>query len=125
MGEGLFLLTLALFFTHELDAIARHEWRMFPLIRRLDDRRGFVVFLLAHVPIFALILLFGFDQGAAGAAARIIVAAFAIIHIGLHMMFARHPANEFDNALSQALIWGTGLVGALYLAAVLLAETAP
>jgi len=124
MGEGLFILTLALFFTHELDAIARHEWRMFPLIRRLDDTSGYVVFLLAHVPIFALILWFGFDAGAIGAAARIIVAAFAIIHVGLHMMFARHPANEFNNALSQALIWGTGIAGALYLAAVLLTDAA-
>lgn len=124
MGEGLFILTLALFFTHELDAIARHEWRMFPLIRRLDDTSGYVVFLLSHVPIFALILWFGFDQGAVGAVARIILAAFAIIHVGLHMMFARHPANEFDNTLSQVLIWGTGIASALYLAGLLLAEAA-
>ena len=67
---------------------------------------------------------FGFDQGAVGAVARIILAAFAIIHVGLHMMFARHPANEFDNTLSQVLIWGTGIASALYLAGLLLAEAA-
>jgi FlaA1/EpsC-like NDP-sugar epimerase len=122
MGEGLFVLTLALFFTHELDAIARHEWRMFPVMSRLDDRQGFVVFLLAHVPIFALILWFSFAPTAVGAAVRIIVAAFAIIHIGLHRIYRRHPANEFNNAVSQALIWGTGIAGALYLATAALAK---
>ena len=115
MDEVLFILTLALLFTHELDAIARHEWRMFPFIRRLDDAKGFAVFTLAHVPIFALILWLGFGAGGASAIARNVVSAFAVVHVGLHVWFARHPANEFNNALSQTLIWGAGTAGALYL----------
>lgn len=121
MAEAIFILTLALFFTHELDAIARHEWRMFPLICRLDDARGFAVFTLAHVPIFMLILWFGFAPGGASAIARAVVAGFAIVHVGLHVWFARHPANEFNNALSQTLIWGAGAAGALYFAALVVA----
>ena len=121
MSEGLFIVTLALFFTHELDAVARHEWRMFPVLGGLDDRQGFAVFLLAHVPIFAAILWFCFSPTSVGAAVRVAVAAFAIVHVGLHVYFARHPANEFDNPLSQALIWGTGIAGALYLVAVFFA----
>lgn len=114
MAEGIYILTLALFITHEMDAIARHEWRMFPLVRRLDDARGCAIFTLAHVPLLALILWLGFDVATA-ATTRIVVAAFAIVHVGLHMWFARHPANEFDNPLSQTLIWGAGIAGAFYL----------
>ncbi|VAX19595.1 hypothetical protein MNBD_NITROSPINAE01-198 [hydrothermal vent metagenome] len=37
MPDSIFLVGFALLLTHELDAIGRHEWRIFPLVRRLED----------------------------------------------------------------------------------------
>jgi len=44
------------------------------------------------------------------------VGAFSIAHIGLHKLFAHHPANEFNNPFSQILIGGWGATGLLLLA---------
>ena len=55
MAEIVSTLCVSLFVLHELDAVHRHEWRVFPLIRRLPDEVGFTVFVTLHLPIFLLI----------------------------------------------------------------------
>lgn len=52
----IFYIGIALLLTHELDAIARNEWRMFPFICRLKDDIGYKVFIILHIPLFVLIL---------------------------------------------------------------------
>lgn len=121
MAETLYYLALGLFFTHELDAIKRHEWRMFPGTSRLDDRAGYITFALAHVPVFALILWLGDGQFLYSQQVRMGFSAFLMVHVGLHIAYEKHPANEFNNVFSQAVIWSAGGVGALYLALRLLA----
>jgi hypothetical protein len=113
MLDVIYWAMLAAFFTHELDATKRHEWRVLPLTSFLPDRVGEQVFIWAHVPLFWLILwLDGRTDGI-----RFALAAFAIIHVWLHWIFRRHPANELNNASSWALIILTGILGALYLGA--------
>ena len=111
MPDILYWALLGAFFTHELDAVKRHEWRVLPLLRALPDAVGEQVFIWAHVPLFAAILMTGTDD-----AVRLGVAAFAVLHIGLHWLFRRHPAYEFNNASSWALILLTGALGAGYVA---------
>lgn len=101
------------FFTHELDAVKRHEWRVLPLLRALPERLGEQVFIWLHVPLFAL-LLWGGD-GDLESATRVGLAGFSIVHVGLHFIFRRHPAYEFNNPSSWGLILLTGLLGAIYL----------
>ncbi|MCA3452164.1 MAG: hypothetical protein LW715_09015 [Rhodobacter sp.] len=105
------------FFTHELDAVKRHEWRVLPLIRALPDRIGEQLFIWGHVPLFAL-LMWGGD-GTATSATRIGLSGFAILHLGLHILFHRHPRYEFNTASSWGLIILTALLGAAYLLVVM------
>ncbi|XWN33915.1 MAG: DUF6713 family protein [Devosia sp.] len=117
MIDLLYYAMVGAFFTHELDAMKRHEWRILPLTSFLPDRIGEQVFIWLHVPLFAL-LLWGGD-GDPTSATRIGLSAFAILHVGLHVAFRRHPANEFDNTSSWSLIILTGVLGAAYLVAML------
>jgi len=113
MQDFLYYATVGALFTHELDAVKRHEWRVLPLIRSLPERIGEQVFMWIHAPLFAL-LLWGGD-GESASVTRVWLAAFAIAHIGLHFLFRRHPAYEFNNSSSWGLILLTGLLGAIYL----------
>ena len=113
MHDLIYYTLVGAFFTHELDAVKRHEWRVLPVLRLLPERTGEQVFIWAHVPLFAL-LLWGGD-GDPASVTRVGLAVFAIVHVGLHIIFRRHPAYEFNNASSWGLILLTGLLGTLYL----------
>ena len=111
-ADGLYSLTLAFLFSHEVDAAYRHEWRVLPLTSFLPDDLGREVFVWIYVPLFAAILIYGSRRPV-----RVWLAAFAMGHVLLHWMFRNHPAYEFNNPSSWLLILGAGLFGALYLAA--------
>ncbi len=117
----MFIATFGFMFTHELDAVRRHEWRIMPLINRLSDEAGFAVFVLSHIPLFGLLswLLFGAHNDLMSPS-RQVFSGFCVVHVLLHWLFRNHPANEFDNPFSQFLIWGCGMAGAIYLLLVLI-----
>lgn len=117
MLDILYFTMVAAFFTHELDAVRRHEWRVLPLTRFLPEPIGEQTFIWFHVPLFAL-LMWGAGEDQAGAT-RIGLSVFAIVHVGLHYVYRRHPDYEFNNPSSWGLILLTGLLGATYLALVL------
>ncbi|MEM8794296.1 MAG: DUF6713 family protein [Pseudomonadota bacterium] len=117
MIDLLYYAMVGAFFTHELDAVKRHEWRVLPIVRALPEKVSEQTFIWMHIPLFAL-LLWGGD-GEPESATRIGLSAFAIIHVGLHYIFRNHPAYEFNNVSSWALIILTGLLGAAYLVAVM------
>jgi uncharacterized protein DUF6713 len=109
---GFLYLALALIWTHELDAIDRHEWRVMPLLNALPDATAKRIFLWMHVPLMYLTILIAVaGPGSIGAG---ILTGFCVVHVGLHWLFRNHPANEFSGAGSQALILGAGGFGALY-----------
>jgi hypothetical protein len=54
--ETLFLLAFALMMTHELDAVARLEWRVLPVTSWMPDDVGFHVFVAAHVPLVLVLV---------------------------------------------------------------------
>ncbi|MEM7567348.1 MAG: DUF6713 family protein [Pseudomonadota bacterium] len=110
MVDWLYLAMLASFFTHELDAVKRHEWRVLPLTSFLPEAIGEQVFIWMHVPLFLAILTSGESEGF-----RLGLSVFAVIHVGLHWAFRNHPAYEFDNASSWGLIVLTGVLGGAYL----------
>ena len=56
--SAVFYIGLGLLFTHELDAMPNHEWRVLPVLSALSDSTGELVFVLAHVPIFAIVIAF-------------------------------------------------------------------
>lgn len=117
MKSTSFYLGLALLFTHEMDAMPNHEWRVLPLLRSLSESAGETAFIIAHVPIFALtIACVASLNTRTRELARDIACGFFIVHALLHALFAGHPAYEFSSLLSSVLIYGAAACGAVYFA---------
>lgn len=114
MGDHIFFwIGLAFLLTHEMDAIRAHEWRIFPLTAWLDEAAGYRVFTLAHVPPYAWLLAQIARPQGVSSGLRIGLDIFSIIHVALHLLFLRHPKNEFTGWFSWLLILGAGAAGAL------------
>lgn len=113
--DWLFWLGLALLFTHELDAIRCHEWRLFAVFLRVHDRvsdaTAYRVFTVLHVPLFFLFLWYTAQPSRVF---QIVVDLFLVVHLGLHLSLRSHPAYEFRGAFSHGIIAAGGLVGALH-----------
>jgi hypothetical protein len=115
MKIAVFYLGLALLFTHELDSMPNHEWRVMPILSSLSEPTGKAVFLLAHVPIFAIVVAYiaSLNQKVR-ARARAIFCGFLAVHTLLHFVFSTNPDYEFSSLISSTLIYGAGLCGVLY-----------
>ena len=112
MKERFFYLGIGLFFTHELDAMTNHEWRVLPLTSWLSDDMGRLVFVAAHVPLFAiLVALTASLNSVVRSRTRVWLSAFLI----LHALFVLHDKYEFDALMSNILIYGAAICGLLYL----------
>lgn len=119
MKSLVFYLGIALLFTHELDAMPNHEWRMLPLLNSLRDSTGRMIFLIGHVPIFAVVVAFIASMNLrTRTISRNIVCGFLIAHAVLHFMFSGHAAYEFSTLTSSALIYGAALSGVIYFLAI-------
>ena len=112
MAEFIYWAMVACFFTHELDAVRRHEWRMLPVVRQFSDKIAERIFVWFHAPLFLAILWFS-EEGAS-TPFTLGLSLFAVLHVGLHWIFRKHPDNEFQGFGSWALIVLTGFFGALY-----------
>jgi len=106
-----FLLGLALLLVHEMDAVRCREWRMIPGLSAPSDPWALRLFLLLHVPLLYTLL----GAVAAGPDATLVTALdlFCLVHLGLHLIFLRHPRNEFRDALSWTLIVGAAMSGGI------------
>jgi hypothetical protein len=109
-----FFINIAWMMVHELDAIDRHEWRIFqtfvPLYDRLDDVNAYRFFAVLHVPLLAWILWAAQFRGV-----QVGFDLFLLIHIGLHRLFRHHPQNALNNWFSQFLIIGVAPFALLHL----------
>ncbi len=107
---------LALLVTHELDAIYRREWRMFPFISRLDDRTGYRVFVLLHIPLLVLIFwLMSHPSGTVRLWFQVIMDIFFVVHSGLHYLMREHEHNEFSEGFSKLIVAFTATAGLIHL----------
>lgn len=110
-----FYLGLALLFTHELDSMPNHEWRVLPVLRSLSDSIGETVFIIAHIPIFALTIAYVASLNMrTRKLARDIACGFFVVHAVLHVLFSGHPDYEFALPLSSVLIFGAAICGIAY-----------
>ena len=115
MTIALYLLLLGFFFAHELDAVACREWRLLYFLRALPEATARAAFIALHVPLAAGLAWTAASTLPAADTARTGVAAFAIIHAGLHYRLRHAPAYEFHSPLSVFLIAGAAVSGAAYL----------
>ena len=93
-----------------MDAVRCREWRIFPGLSLLDDRRGFIAFIFAHVPIYFFIFITihsGNDISSFVAGFNV----FLIIHLLLHVLFLKHKKNEFRDWISWSIIIAAAFCG--------------
>ena len=111
-----FYAVLALLVAHELDAVERHEWRLFPVLRSLSDGLAGRVFVLLHVPLFLVLFRFATHPSPrVRRRVRLAIDAFAVAHAGLHRRFRGHTDYEFEGPTSRVLIHGAALAGLAHL----------
>ncbi|MEA5476364.1 DUF6713 family protein [Pseudanabaena galeata UHCC 0370] len=123
MKNLLFNLGLATLSTHELDAVTQSEWHLLYILNNLPEQIAADTFVVLHVPLFTIIFWLGFNENLKVKKwARIIFSLFLIIHVGLHKALENHPLYTFNSLISKCLIFGAGLIGLLYLIA-LIGET--
>ena len=61
------------------DAVGRGEWRLLPVLSGLDDKTGHDLFVLLHLPLFALLIACCWSSGQAVRRwSRLLVAAFLV-----------------------------------------------
>lgn len=114
--NALFWLNLSLLLVHEMDAIRRHEWRLFVFLRGLEDEKAHQIFTAVHIPLF--LLLFWFVTASSSRTVfffQIFIDLFLVVHKGLHFLFRNHPKNEFTNRFSKAIIDGMAVLGLIHL----------
>ena len=110
---GIFSLELALLFLHEMDAIRRREWKMFILLKDMEDEKAYRVFMFLHIPLYTVILALLFSGYY-----RIgfyITDVFLITHTLLHIGFRKHTANKLNNSMSKSIIFPAGILAAVHL----------
>jgi hypothetical protein len=99
LQDNTFALTFGLLAAHELDAVRCFEWRVLPITSFLPDNIGMC-----------------WSQNlTVRAKSRTLFAGFCCVHVGLHWLFRNDPNYAFEGWLSNGLIGGAGLAGALFL----------
>lgn len=115
MTSASFYLGLALLFTHEMDSMPNHEWRVLPLLRSLSDSAGETIFVVAHIPIIALTIAYVASLNTrTRKRARDIASGFFVAHAILHVLFSGHSNYEFSALPSSLLIYGAAACGVAY-----------
>ncbi len=109
--HSVFLVGFAFLLVHEMDAVRCREWRILPVLSRLDDSAGYVAFTALHVPIYAL--LFWGLIGDASVGLIVGLDVFLVVHLALHVLLRNHPENQFRTALSWVLFTAAGVCGAI------------
>jgi hypothetical protein len=109
----IFAVELALLFVHEMDAIRRREWKMFIVLRDMEDEKAYQAFTLLHIPLYVIILMVLFSADAL--IGFYIVDIFLICHLFLHIGFRKNPANKLDGNISKAIIYISGSLALIHL----------
>ena len=112
LTKFVFTLGVVLLFTHELDAIRHHEWRLFAFLRPFGEEGAYQLFVLLHIPLF---MLFLWPLLMPARRLEITIDLFLIIHVGLHYLFRNHSHYTFHGWLSHGVIALAGAVGAWHL----------
>ena len=113
-----FYIGLGLLFTHELDAVRNNEWRVLPLTSWLPEQYGEDIFILLHIPLFAVLIYFlASEKLSTRQLSRTIAAAFMALHGVLHWLFSSHVHYEFEAISSSSFIYGAAVCGLIYLLA--------
>ncbi|OVE76357.1 hypothetical protein BVX98_06190 [bacterium F11] len=115
MKTAIYYFSISLLITHEIDAVGSAEWQLLYILRSLPETTAFSFFVLAHVPLFFVLLWFSHhSNNRIQMRFRFGVSVFLVIHALLHLRLSGNPGYAFSGVLSNSLIYGAGLVGAVH-----------
>lgn len=101
----LFWLNLSLLFIHEMDAVYRHEWRLFIFLNRLKDETAYQIFTILHIPLLIVVFYFLSNPAEVNQDYFIIfIDTFLIVHLGLHYLLRNYKNNELNSIFSKSII---------------------
>jgi hypothetical protein len=104
-------------FSHELDAVRQHEWRLLFVLRHMPEHTAARAFIAIHVPLFFVLLLAVGASGEVSFWSRAAISTFLIVHAGLHWSLRHRAECDFNSGLSRGLIYGAAFVGLLHILA--------
>ena len=95
-----------------MDAVKNHEWRMFIFLRKQKDNKAYIIFNILHISLFVFISwILSFSAEPVKTEFLMCINIFFIIHFFLHLIFLKHPSNEFTSIFSWLIICGMCLSG--------------
>lgn len=120
MKDAILILTLVnitFVLMHEFDACKQGEWKMFKVLSPFKEKTRYQIFLWIHFPISVFLInyyarVMNFDNFRAW----IIVNAFGVAHLLLHVVALKWKTNVFTSVSSFIFIAGAALTGAANLA---------
>jgi hypothetical protein len=109
-------LNIIFFLMHEFDACHQGEWKMFRFLKPFSERTQYQLFLWYHLPFCAFLLYyFGTVLSFSNLRLWVLVNAFAVIHLVIHLIALRWKSNVFTSFSSFFFIAGAALTGILNL----------
>jgi hypothetical protein len=107
------LLNIAFLLMHEFDACKQGEWKMFKILNPFKEETRYQIYLWIHFPISVFLISYyvhvmNFDNYRTW----IIVNAFGVIHLLLHLVALKWKSNVFTSISSFIFIAGAALTGA-------------
>ena len=87
-----------------------------PLTSWLSNESGQKIFLLAHIPLFAVLAaLIASSNETIRNRTQVVISAFLAIHGVLHVAFMSQQQYKFESIESNLLIFGGAVCGAIFL----------
>jgi hypothetical protein len=109
-----FYIGLATLFVHEMDAVRYKEWKMFPVLSKVQDNIAYYIFTGLHLPLYMTIfLLLLKPKSALYLIATLNI--FFIIHFFLHLFLVKKQQNRVNETFSWTLLVVNGMSGMLSL----------
>ncbi len=91
MNIIVFSIVISLFLLHEMDAIRTREWRMFVFLKNLKDEISYLIFSIAHFPLYFLIIfcMLQINNQDSRAIFYIVTDILLILHLLVHLLFEK------------------------------------
>lgn len=104
------IITISMFFIHEMDAIKAKEWKMFIFFKSMKEEIAYRIFAGVHFPLY-FIILFLMTQGNEKVKLWIfmILDILLILHTLVHFLFRNNKNNGFLSVYSKIIIYLIGI----------------
>ena len=113
---ALYAFIFSLLLLHEMDAIRAKEWKMFIILKDMEEQTGYLVFSLVHLSLYFWVI-FTVSQIWSGGYAFVYILTdiFLIGHAVIHYFFRKHAANGFTSVYSNILIYSMAVLSVIHL----------